>query len=219
MSGSSSFFLQFVLRTDPHASVNLDRAVVLFREMLVKHCRIINKRDTVQPSSYPLIPLKARPTEASNVSSNYIASEIIFSRRRAPIRLPFRLCKRESDRSSRWHCIELPFTLDLGELLSAKLRVTRIQQQCGRDFGVCAKLTRYTRVSLISFPRTKLSPWRRQWGESLTSQAQTLEMTNDRMYPKYTAALPRGVLFSSLLFDVRVFLPYPFSAVAQSQHF
>jgi len=87
--------------------------------MLVKHYRIINKRDTVQP----LLKL----TEAHDIFLIYADSEIIFSRCLAYLS-GSRLTnsKRESDQNRRGG-IELPFTFDLGELLSTKRRVVRIQ--------------------------------------------------------------------------------------------
>lgn len=188
------------------ALILTERIVVLFR--LVKHCRIINKRDMVQPSSCSLILLKHDKPELT-ISLNCVDSEIIFSR--------LTNSKRESDQwSRRRYRAAIHSRPRRASFCEAEDRPnsTAMRSDC-RDFGVCAKLARYTRVSLISSPRTKLSPWRRQWGESLTSQAQTLEMTNDRMYLKYTVT---GVFYFPR-FSSTLFLSYLVSAVAQSQHF
>lgn len=145
--------------------------------MLVKHCRIINKPDTVKP--LVKAPVQARETKRT----------MLYELHRYYFFLVITHLSGPRKRETRRSAIHSPRGWD-----SSPNRV-----QVRHDFGVCAKLARYTRVSLISFSRTKLSPWRETMENRWRVKRKPLkwQMTG---YILNTPLQRGAALFSSFLF-------------------
>jgi len=130
-----------------------ERIVVLFRKCLLSIVVLLTS--AIRYSHCSLILLKL--TKAHDIFSIYADSEIIFSRSlsRVPFLSQLTNSKRESDQSSRRHRAAIHFRPRRASFYETEGRPNSVAMRSDRrDFGVCAKLARYTSVTNL-FPEDK----------------------------------------------------------------